>query len=133
MSEASMRGRVVRALKSLDAVAVENPCCPGTPDVNFIGGWIELKWLPRWKRNAETNPVLIDHYTKQQRNWLRRRVQKGGKAYLMLQVGREYLLFDGITAADNVGLVARPALRKLAMLKFDKGLNGKELLKCLKT
>lgn len=126
-----MRGRVVRALRSLDAVAVENPAYPGTPDVNYIGGWLELKWLRRWPENADTDPVLIRHFTQQQRVWLSRRCRRGGRAWLLLQVGQEYLLFDGEMAAEVVGRAPRGALLRSACKYWPRGLRSSELVECL--
>ncbi len=125
-----MRGRVVRALRELDAVAVENRVYPGTPDVNYVEGWVELKWLPRWPKGSEEAPVRVKHFTPQQRVWLKRRWRKGGNAYLLLQAGRDWLLFDGLTAALHLGKVSQPRLRELALAVWPK-LDEQELKKWL--
>ena len=114
MSEKSMRSRVVRSLKALDAIAVENPALPGTPDVNYVEGWIELKQLTAWPQKADT-VVRCDIFTPQQRVWHIRRRLAGGTSWLLLQVGREWLLFDGAVAALNLGLCTRIELRCLAV------------------
>lgn len=102
MSEKVMRQNVVRWLRPLHAIAVENPVLPGTPDVNYIGGWIELKMVDSWPVGEDT-PLRLPHFTQHQRLWLRTRWKKGGKAFLLLQVGNDWLLFDGITAFEHVG------------------------------
>ncbi len=132
MAERDMRGRVVRELRDLDAIAVENPARPGTPDVNFIPGWLELKWLRDWPKGADRNPVLVPHFTQQQRIWLKRRVRKGGCAYLLLQVKREWLLLRGDVAAEMLGYANRKELIVAATAYWDTGLRDGELLKCLR-
>ena len=97
-----MRRNVVKWLKDLDAYPVENPAYPGTPDVNFLNGWLELKHLPNWPVRANT-PVQLGHFTPRQRIWLRKRWRAGGGAWLLLQVGSDWLLFDGDIAAQFVG------------------------------
>jgi hypothetical protein len=92
-SERFMRNRVIRALKPLHAVSVENGCGPGTPDVNCTTCWIELKSLPAWPKRPET-PVRIDHLTPQQRVWLWARDKAGGAAWLLLKVADDWLLFQ---------------------------------------
>lgn len=106
MAEQHMRQRVVKALRSEDAVSVENKVYPGTPDVNYIGGWVELKWLPNWPRDREAI-VPVKHFTPQQRVWLKRRWRKGGQALVLMQVKANdaWLLFDGETAAAKLGRV----------------------------
>lgn len=132
MSESTMRGIVVRALRSRDAVAVENPVCPGTPDVNYRDGWLELKQLARWPRNADVAPVLIPHYSPEQRLWLLKRTAAAGVAALLLKVGSEWLLFDGKTSAALVGRVPRPELRSRAYRTWSSSTELKEgLLPCL--
>ena len=115
MSEQHMRQRVIKALKPLDAWSVENPCRPGTPDVNYIEGWIELKWKSDWPSRPGT-PVRLPHFTPQQKLHLARRWLKGGNAYLLLQVAQDWLLFDGKTAAEHVGQENRAALESVAQV-----------------
>jgi hypothetical protein len=126
-SETSMRGRVTHALKPLDAIAVENGVLPGTPDVEFIGGWVELKSLDAWPARHET-PVRCDHFNPEQRAWLRRRIRRGGKAWLLLRVGKEWLLFDGATAADILGTATRVQLAQATVRHWQRTPTDEELL-----
>lgn len=114
MSESDQRSKVVRALKAQGAFAVENPCLPGTPDVSYIDGWIELKWLRGWPKR-EDSPVTIEHYTPQQRVFHVEHWRKGGAVHLLLQVRGTWLLFDGPTAARIVGKVPRAELEAAAL------------------
>lgn len=118
MSESTMRGDVVRLLKAagLDAIPVENPVGPGTPDVNYVEGWIELKQLRYWPRT--TGPVRVRHFRKGQRLWLRQRWEAGGNAWLLLRVRSDWLLFDGDVAARVVGLVSREELDRNARIAW---------------
>ena len=128
MSESDQRRKVVRLLKPVDAVSVENRVGIGTPDVNYAEGWIELKWLRRWPKQDVV--VKIEHFTKQQRIWLRRRWRAGGAAWLLLQVRREWLLFDGETAAEVVGYATRGTLVDRCTAYFQNGIN-EGLIECL--
>ncbi len=127
MSESVMRGNVVRMLKPLDAIAVENPIRPGTPDVNYAEGWVELKYLEKWPKNADKKPVLISIFSQQQRRWLTRRSLAKGNVFLLLQVGREWLLFEGSVAAANLGLVTRKTLRAIALARWERGIDEEAL------
>jgi hypothetical protein len=100
-----------------DPISVENSAYPGTPDVNYCDGWIELKVLESWPAR-ESTPARIDHFTQQQRVWLRRRWLIGGNAWLLLVVGREWLLFDGQTAFLSVGKVSRSELFEVAFCSW---------------
>lgn len=130
MSEKTQRQRVVKALRVLDAISVENSAYPGTPDLNFIGGWIELKWARRWPKEKITI-FRMEHFTPQQRVWLTRRWRRGGGAWVLLQVGLTWLLFDGPTAAQILGRVNEETLRSKAVKVWERGLNDKELRECL--
>ena len=127
MSESAMRGKVVKALKGLDGFAVENPCLPGTPDLNYIDGWIELKWLPRWPVH-ERSKVAVPHFTPQQRLFLRERWRKGGAVFLLLQVRAEWLLFTGPVAAEHLGHVNRRELMSVCCSAWRTQVNMKREL-----
>lgn len=130
MSESGQRSRVLRALRPLHAIPVENRVLPGTPDVNYIGGWIELKWLRAWPRGEGTT-VRLPHFNQQQRNWLNRRHALGGDAWMLLQVKKEWLLFTGRDAREYVGRLTRDGLYRVARMRWTSGLIDKELQECL--
>lgn len=104
MLEKAMRQTVVSGLRELDAVSVENLVGSGTPDVNIIPGWIELKKLVRWPRSGV---VKVPHYTPEQRAWSFRRARAGGRTWMLLRIDstEEWFLFDGPLAAINLGRV----------------------------
>jgi len=115
MSEKALAGRVVKILKPLDACRVENPCLPGTPDVNYIGGWIELKQEDKWPVRPDT-PLRLHHdLSPQQRIWITRRIEKGGKAYVLMQIARDYIMLDGRVAAEIIGEATQAEIKAAAI------------------
>jgi hypothetical protein len=83
----------------LHPVRVENTLGEGTPDVNYISGWVELKWLEAWPARASTLVRLRKLEERPaQVNFLTERWRLGGQSWLMLRVGREALLFSGWSA-----------------------------------
>jgi hypothetical protein len=116
MSEAAMwntlRPVLVQSVRD-DAVRVENPAWPGTPDVHWcmdgIEGWLELKEVPEWPKRPGT-PLRIDHYTSQQRVWQRRRYNAGGRVHVLIKVSDDWLLFDVLTAISIIGEADRTKL-----------------------
>lgn len=103
--EQHMRQKVVKSLnkEKLDAVSIENPAYPGTPDINCTAGWLELKWIKQWP--PQNGPVRIRHFTPQQRCWLVRRWLADSRCWLVLQVEKtqDWLVFQGDDAAMVVG------------------------------
>jgi len=81
-------------------IRVENGAELGTPDVNACfthdgqsyDVWIELKTLHGWPKRDSTK-VKIQHFTKEQRQWMVDRRNAGGRAFLFVRVGKEYFLF----------------------------------------
>ncbi len=124
MSEKAMRRVVINLLKELDAdpMAVENPACPGTPDINCIlldeqygigEQWIELKKIKAWPKRA-SSIVKIPHFVNQQRIWLKKRYTCGGNVWVLLQIGKEWILFCGWEAANWLGLANKKKLLECA-------------------
>ena len=126
-----MKRRVLEALRPLDGRAIQAKFSTGVPDINFTGGWIELKWLRRWPKNADREPVAIKCFTPAQRAWLSRRTKKGGLAWLFVKVGDDWMLFRGDWAAQNVGLVGRPGLMDGAVWQCRGGLDDGWFLRAL--
>jgi hypothetical protein len=127
-----MRRPVVAALRELDAFAVENSAYPGTPDVYFLHGWIELKECDDWPKRP-TTPLRLPHFTKHQRAWIKRHSHRGGTVFVLLKVGKkEWFLIDGEIAADTLGSSTRAEIESIARLVFHNGLDSEELLRCLK-
>lgn len=127
-----MSRRVLKALKGLDPIRVENRVGPGTPDINYIGGDLENKWLRRWPK-VRGEVVLLDHYTPQQRVWHQRRWAAGGNVFLLLCVAatKEWLLFNGDVAAEVVGRVSQSRLYLEATAVWPSGLINKDLRECV--
>ena len=132
MTERSLRSDIVRALRALDACAVENPAGPGTPDINYIGGWIELKVLDEWPIKEDTF-LQIDHFTPQQRIWLDRRWRKGGAAFVLLKVAQDWLLLEAPLAVSLLGRAKRSDLLAAARRHWTRWEQVEdELPRCLK-
>jgi hypothetical protein len=124
-----MSTRVSKALKPFDPLRVENTAHPGFPDMSYIDGLLENKWVRAWPVKP-TSPVLIPHFTQQQRTTLRRRWRMGGRAYLLLQVAKDWLLFNGEQAAEFVGRSTKAVLYREATMTW-RPLNDASLRSCL--
>lgn len=109
---------------------VENMVGPGTPDVEYIGGWIELKQVDEWPKR-EATPLRVDHFTPQQKAWLIRRRLRGGRAFVLIRVANDWLLIDGTVAAKILGSVPKDELISKSIKHWHGRLDSKELLKCL--
>lgn len=120
-----MRKIVVKALRPKDAMSVENPERPGTPDVNYIGGWIELKILKTWP--VRGGVVAVRCFTPQQRTWIRRRAMKGGNVHFLIRVQDDWLLFGGIFACDHIGSLTKEEMLVSCKYHSAKSLDGKAL------
>lgn len=102
MNEAKMRQTVVKALRSLDAVSVENVCGAGTPDVNYTSGWIELKYGASWPKNPSA--IVPIKLRPAQRAWLIRRVRAGGNCWALIRVKDDWVLLGAMSAAVHLGV-----------------------------
>jgi hypothetical protein len=112
VSESGLRTRVCKILTKigLDGIAVENPARPGTPDINYINGWIECKKTSRWPAKEETVVQLSHDLMQTQRVWIRRRAKAGGNVFVLVQIDHYFLMFDGLWAVNNLGKKTRKEL-----------------------
>ena len=115
-------------------VRVENRVEAGTPDLNYcvegIEGWGELKAVDRWPAGAWV-PLRVPHFTKQQRFWLRRRIRYGGRAHVLIRVGRTYLVLPGEWAAERLGEAPELEMREMADGVWDGAWDLEAFLKAL--
>ncbi len=118
--EAQLRTAVIRMLLPLHAVAVENPALPGTPDVNYVEGWIELKCWGSWPKKSGT-PLRIEHWTPKQRVFHVRRSRAGGETYVLIEIGTESILLEGGLAARILGTATRTTLYRQAIARWPGG------------
>jgi hypothetical protein len=101
---------------------VENRAGAGTPDVYYcvLGGmgWLELKHLDAWPARAST-PVRIEHFTMEQKAWLINHAREGGRAFLLLRVDHQYLLFHGKDVLPVGDTLTRADLEVLSAAQWD--------------
>jgi hypothetical protein len=105
MSEKNMwthlRKKMVGGKHWTEATRHEDAYQRGIADVSFVQrsdevnlhGWVELKF----KGTAPVRPSTIcklPHFTDDQRIWLKNKGEAGGMTFLLLQLGRAWLLFD---------------------------------------
>jgi len=114
---------------------IENMVGRGRPDVNYCvrgcSGDIELKQLPAWPAHSDT-VVKVDHFSPQQRLWLRQRCAAGGTVFVLLEVVKPtpvYLLLRGAWARLHLGLTAtQQQLRDAAVVTGDGRFPTKDIL-----
>lgn len=124
--EARLRQRVVKALSSLHAFPVENVIRPGTPDVNCTLCWLELKIDEVLKSGV----VALSHLRNEQKVFLYKYWEAGGKAFLLLEVGTAWFLVPG----NRCHLLGRPSLDELkfySVKHWDVRPSDEEFLKCI--
>lgn len=99
MSEASAWTSIKKVLDELglDPKRVENVVGQGFPDIDYLAGNIELKYIEEFPARVKTS-VRMSHFTGEQAGWLARRWKKGGNSWLLVRVSRTWFLFDGWTA-----------------------------------
>lgn len=122
MSESDTRRTFCKMIHPLDPVPIENLLTGntgiGTPDVEFVGGWAELKYLSKWPARDSTL-VRIPHYTDEQREWAKRRWAKGEMVWLVLQVRQDWVFWCQ-PAAQNVGFLTKDQMRDSAARWFGR-------------
>lgn len=129
-----MRQNLVKALVSLDAVPIENHMRAGTPDINYIGGWIECKWMKFWPKTCDTKAIRFSHpLTKEQGLWLKRRWRRGGVTLVCVQVARDWFFFSGDTIKDQFNNMTRDQMIENSVFYSPSGLDKERVATWLKT
>lgn len=133
--EKGQRSTVIRILSPLHAVSVENPACPGFPDVEFIGGLLELKSATGWPWKPETiftTGVDNKHFTPQQRLFAIKRRRAQGFHCVCLKVDRDWFLIEGALAAKHLGVCwTQQDIITNAWKVWLGGLNSDGFLECI--
>jgi len=117
------------------AERIENLVDEGTPDVYFTTtvngsmGWIELKYAHRWPKRP-TTPLRLDHFTPAQKGWLKRHGMAGANVFVLLQVDREYFIFDYL-CHGFLGEVPRSGLIENAVQHWSRSIPVTELVEIL--
>lgn len=97
VKESNLWSTIKRNLPNVHWQRIESTTGVGIPDINGCYNgcdfWIEIKYLDAFPKRPAT-PVRINHFTAEQKLWLKRRGEVGGRVLLFVQVGREYFLFD---------------------------------------
>jgi hypothetical protein len=119
----ALRPRVVKLLHDRHARPVENPADPGTPDVCYVEGWIELK-------HSKSFTSHLEHYTTQQRIWHARQRMAGGTCWFWWQIGNTHVILDAAVAAYSIDRVDYEGLLIIAEAVVE-GFNAKELRQCI--
>ena len=84
---------------------VENPACPGTPDLNYchqgVEGWIEFKQVKSLPKRPET-PVFTGALRPEQVLWHIKRVRSDGRTFICGYVEEtdEFFLIPGKYAQE---------------------------------
>jgi hypothetical protein len=108
-----MRNRLGQIMAGYHFTPVENTARPGTPDCWWVNAWAELKDVPRWPGNPN-DKLLLHHYTTHQCDWLCECYETGGRCWLIVKVGIEWLLFDKPVAFRLVGSLTRAQMYQFA-------------------
>jgi len=115
-SESNMRTRVVKILSRWDAMAVENRVGDGTPDVAYIGGWIETKLTKAFPKRPESPVALTHGLLNSQKVWMARHHRKGGTVHVLTQIANEFFLHEPTWAIANLGSANRQTMTEAAVL-----------------
>jgi hypothetical protein len=113
-----------------EATRHEDALQKGIADVSYIStlgqhGWIELKQVNEWPKR-ESTILRIDHYSDDQRMWLKRKGKAGAFTWLFVKVQRDYMLFDWLQA-QHVGKLPKDHLKRAAFGLWENKMNWHDL------
>jgi hypothetical protein len=131
MSESKLRKEVLKWLKPLHGVSVENMMERGTPDINWSGGWMELKYVAAWPKKEDT--LVRTKNRPAQIPWAKRRVAAGGIVFWLVKIEKTYLLFDMATSPmPQIGSLTRNQMIEAACCVWSAPPSQKHFLDAIK-
>lgn len=130
----AFKRNVVEPLDRLDRI--ENCMVLGMPDTNYCGDskecWIEFK-SPKEPVRPTTKLFGSNHKLSiEQRNWMLRQRNAGGRAFVLIVTDKRWLLLDGIHA-DRINDMTVPELIEAALWHAVKPIRSKEQWKQCRT
>ena len=115
---------------------IESFISKGIPDICYSKrsreqsfGWIELKFSKAWPKGKKSI-VKLDHFTKEQRNWIYTRGKATGRVFLFWKIGEDHLMYNH-EAVFTLGSCTRGELLQQAISHWHKKIDFKELAKLL--
>jgi len=109
----------------------EDVSAQGVPDVSYgvnsKNGWIELKVIKEYPK-CNTTLIKIRHLTPMQRNWLKARGETGGSCCILLQVEKDYYLFDWTKVCELNKGIPRNKMKYHAITSYRNKINFNDLL-----
>lgn len=123
----AFKKHVPEPLDRLDRI--ENMMLNGMPDTNFCAEgrecWIELK-SPTEPKRPSTKLFGSNHKLSiEQRNWMLRQRNAGGKAYVLIVTDKRWLLLDG-SKADQINDMTVAELIEASLWHATKPIRSKE-------
>lgn len=120
--------------KHLRMQRIEDAYSSGIPDVAFsaswkrkrIAGWIELKRVLKYPVRKAT-PIKMEHFTKEQKLFLKLHGRLSHSAYLFVQVENDYYIFDHINIDKLGDEYDRADFERLCCGMWRGGCNWKEV------
>ncbi len=137
MTEKNFYNQIKKGLVPLGFILDRIECyiLKGVPDVLYCHretknsfGWIELKYLEKWPQLKTI--VSLNHFTKEQRNWIYIHGKATGRVFLFLKAGKDYLIFNH-EVVFTLGSCTRGELLQQATMFWHKKINYSELKKIL--
>ena len=115
---------------------IENMMLTGMPDTNFCGDgrecWIEFK-SPKEPVRPTTRLFGSNHKLSiEQRNWMLRQRNAGGRAFVLIVTDKRWILLDGVRA-DRINEMTVPELIEVALWHAVKPIRSKEQWKLCRT
>lgn len=135
MKESTARKRLLKLFKDagVPAIPVENISHPGTPDIAYPEGWIEVKTVENSQlpKRVDT-PLRLSHFTPYQRRFAQQWATSGGRCYMVLVLGKMWLLLEAEYYWTFFGRHTIDQIRENAVLESHHIFDADKLLEVIR-